>query len=220
MWCLGVAGGLRLLQAALHRFFRHCRVREIDLHDRGFTARYHTTIPRQVGLAGSSAIITAFIRAVLVHYGAYHQRAHAHAAMCRTCARKMTDAWLSLGGADRLQGSARRSVPLRSACRATSCRRSCWRSRARSSASPVSLLGVGSWSLFLPPSCGRQPHRIDQRALPLARGVRCLIRGRILLLVPLQPASKTASFSRTRASSTWTSTPTRSRRAATARESP
>jgi hypothetical protein len=64
-------GGLRLLQAALHRFFLHCRRNDVDLPgDRGFTAHYHTTVPRQVGLAGSSAIVTAFMKAVLAFYGA------------------------------------------------------------------------------------------------------------------------------------------------------
>jgi len=64
------AGGLRLLQAALHRFFLHCRRNDIDLPgDRGFVAHYHTTVPRQVGLAGSSAIVTAFMKALLAFYG-------------------------------------------------------------------------------------------------------------------------------------------------------
>lgn len=65
----GYNGGLRLMAAALHRFFLHCRTRGVDLADRGFSARYHTTVPKQVGLAGSSAIVTAFVRALMKFYG-------------------------------------------------------------------------------------------------------------------------------------------------------
>lgn len=65
----GYSGGIRLMAAALHRFYQHCAKRGVVLPDKGFAARYHTTVPRQVGLAGSSAIITAFLRAVLRFYG-------------------------------------------------------------------------------------------------------------------------------------------------------
>ncbi len=65
----GYSGGIRLMSASLHRFYLHCKKRGITLPDKGFAVRYHTTVPRQVGLAGSSAIITAFLRAVLRFYG-------------------------------------------------------------------------------------------------------------------------------------------------------
>ena len=66
----GYSGGLRLMAAALHRFHVLCTLKQYPLNrSRGFTARYHTTVPRQVGLAGSSAIITAFLRAVFAFYG-------------------------------------------------------------------------------------------------------------------------------------------------------
>ncbi len=66
----GYSGGVRLMMAALHRLVRHCRARGVELPaQRGFTVRYHTSVPRQVGLAGSSAIITAFLRAVMRFYG-------------------------------------------------------------------------------------------------------------------------------------------------------
>lgn len=70
----GYSGGMRLMTATLHRFFQHCRSRGVQLPDRGFALRYHTTIPRQVGLAGSSAIITAIVRALLQHYGVFAAR--------------------------------------------------------------------------------------------------------------------------------------------------
>ena len=66
----GYSGGLRLMAAALHRFHALCTLKQYPLNrSQGFVARYHTTVPRQVGLAGSSAIITAFLRAVFSFYG-------------------------------------------------------------------------------------------------------------------------------------------------------
>ena len=42
---------------------------EVKLPEENFTIRYQTEIPRQVGLAGSSAIITATFRALMQFYG-------------------------------------------------------------------------------------------------------------------------------------------------------
>ena len=65
----GYYGGLRLVKAALKKFADYCDAHEIELpSDRNFSLRYETDIPRQVGLAGSSAIITATWRALMVHY--------------------------------------------------------------------------------------------------------------------------------------------------------
>jgi glucuronokinase len=47
----------------------YCESKGLVLHDRRFSIRYSTTIPRQVGLAGSSAIITATLRALMEFYG-------------------------------------------------------------------------------------------------------------------------------------------------------
>src|SRR5256712_8308831 len=55
----GYYGGIRLIKATIKRFVEHCQTRGIALHDRKFSVRYQTTIPRQVGLAGSRAIIGA-----------------------------------------------------------------------------------------------------------------------------------------------------------------
>lgn len=65
----GYYGGLRLLQAACKRFFEACAARGLALTAPNFTMRYDTDIPRQVGLAGSSAIIIATYRALLRWYG-------------------------------------------------------------------------------------------------------------------------------------------------------
>jgi glucuronokinase len=65
----GHYGGIRLLKAAIKCFHDHCREEGIALHDRNFTVRYQTDIPNLVGLAGSSAIITACLRALMTFYG-------------------------------------------------------------------------------------------------------------------------------------------------------
>ncbi len=65
----GYYGGIRLLKAAIKRFHDYCRENDIELHDRNFTIRYHSNIPHGVGLAGSSAIITACLRAIMSFYG-------------------------------------------------------------------------------------------------------------------------------------------------------
>ncbi len=64
----GYYGGLRLIKAAIKRFADYCTEKGIKLHDRNFALRYETDIPRQVGLAGSSAIITAVFRALMLFY--------------------------------------------------------------------------------------------------------------------------------------------------------
>ena len=53
----GYYGGIRLVKATIKRFVDYCARRGWKLHDRNFSVRYTTNIPRQVGLAGSSAII-------------------------------------------------------------------------------------------------------------------------------------------------------------------
>src|SRR2546425_83767 len=55
----GYYGGLRLMKAAVKKFHDYCRRNDIPLHDRNFTCSFDSDIPRLVGLAGSSAIVTA-----------------------------------------------------------------------------------------------------------------------------------------------------------------
>ena len=64
----GYYGGLRLLKASVKRFHDHCREHSCDLHDENFTIRYRSDIPPHVGMAGSSAIITACFRALMEFY--------------------------------------------------------------------------------------------------------------------------------------------------------
>ena len=65
----GYYGGIRLLKATVKRFFDYCRDNQIELNTRNFTIRYDSNIPHGVGLAGSSAIITACLRALTTFYG-------------------------------------------------------------------------------------------------------------------------------------------------------
>jgi glucuronokinase len=65
----GYYGGIRLIKATIKRFVEYCQARPLPLHDRNFSVRYQTDIPRQVGMAGSSAIITATLRALMEFYG-------------------------------------------------------------------------------------------------------------------------------------------------------
>ena len=64
----GYYGGIRLLKAAVKRFHDYCKRENISLHDQNFTLRYSSTIPYRLGLAGSSAIITACFRALMEFY--------------------------------------------------------------------------------------------------------------------------------------------------------
>lgn len=65
----GYYGGIRLLFAACKRFYQACQQYGVRLPERNFTLQYDTTVPRQVGLGGSSAIITATFRALMEFYG-------------------------------------------------------------------------------------------------------------------------------------------------------
>src|SRR5450756_1850851 len=65
----GYYGGIRLIKATIKRFVEYCRARQIALHEKNFSVRYQTNIPRQVGLAGSSAIIVATLRGLMDFYG-------------------------------------------------------------------------------------------------------------------------------------------------------
>lgn len=64
----GYYGGIRLVKATIKRFVEYCEVRDIRLHERNFSVRYDTNIPRQVGLAGSSSIIVATLRCLMEYY--------------------------------------------------------------------------------------------------------------------------------------------------------
>ena len=64
----GYYGGSRLVKAAIKKFCEYCEQNDIRLGNKNFTIRYSSSLPRQVGLAGSSAIITATMRALMQFY--------------------------------------------------------------------------------------------------------------------------------------------------------
>jgi len=64
----GYYSGIRLVKAAIKKFFDHCQDQNMPLEDKNFSIRYESNIPRQLGLGGSSAIITAVIRALMEFY--------------------------------------------------------------------------------------------------------------------------------------------------------
>jgi glucuronokinase len=64
----GYYGGVRLIKAAIKRFGDYC-ARIGRPMDKNFSIGYDTDIPVRVGLAGSSAIITATLRALMEFFG-------------------------------------------------------------------------------------------------------------------------------------------------------
>ena len=65
----GYYGGIRLIKATIKWFVGYCEGQSLKLHDRNFSVRYQTNIPRQVGMAGSSAIVVATLRCLMEFYG-------------------------------------------------------------------------------------------------------------------------------------------------------
>ncbi|KAL0647941.1 hypothetical protein Bca4012_046232 [Brassica carinata] len=68
----GYYGGVRLLMAICKVFRSYCKDNDIHLHDRNFTLSYDTNIPRQTGLSGSSAIVSAALSCLLDYYNVRH----------------------------------------------------------------------------------------------------------------------------------------------------
>ena len=64
----GYYGGIRIIQALIVRLLDYCRDSGIELPDRNFTLEYESTVPQRLGLGGSSAIITASLRALCQYY--------------------------------------------------------------------------------------------------------------------------------------------------------
>jgi glucuronokinase len=62
-----------LVAAAVRRFVAHCRDEGRELAG-GFRLRYESDIPREVGLGGSSAIVTAVLRALCERYSVHVSR--------------------------------------------------------------------------------------------------------------------------------------------------
>ena len=65
----GYTGGVPLVQATLAAYARFVADAGLSPLNRGFRIAYRSSIPRQVGLAGSSALAVATLRAVIRHHG-------------------------------------------------------------------------------------------------------------------------------------------------------
>lgn len=64
----GYYGGVRVMKASIKRFVEYCDAQGIELADKNFSIRYRTSIPRRLGMAGSSAIVTATFRCLMQYY--------------------------------------------------------------------------------------------------------------------------------------------------------
>jgi glucuronokinase len=64
----GYYGGFRIIQALIVRLVDYCHEQGIELEDRNFTLEYESNIPQRLGMGGSSAIITASLRALCTYY--------------------------------------------------------------------------------------------------------------------------------------------------------
>ncbi len=65
----GYYGGIRLIKAAIKKLHDYCVENNIQLPKKNFTIAFSSTIPDRLGLAGSSAIVTAAIKAMMQFYG-------------------------------------------------------------------------------------------------------------------------------------------------------
>jgi glucuronokinase len=64
----GYYGGIRIIQALVVRLMDYCGEQGLQLPDRNFTMEYESSIPMRLGLGGSSAIITAALRALCRYF--------------------------------------------------------------------------------------------------------------------------------------------------------
>jgi len=64
----GYYGGIRLMKATIKKFHDYCRTQRLNLHQKKFSIGYSSDIPIRLGLAGSSAIVTAAMKALMQFY--------------------------------------------------------------------------------------------------------------------------------------------------------
>ncbi len=72
----GYYGGIRLIKAASKRFFEYCQEKSLKLDEKNFRISYESDIPNRLGLAGSSAIITAYIKALMQFHDVQIDKPH------------------------------------------------------------------------------------------------------------------------------------------------
>lgn len=64
----GYYGGTRLVKATIKKFHDYCMQNKIGIQNKNFTIEYDTNVPVRVGLAGSSAIVTSCMRALMAFF--------------------------------------------------------------------------------------------------------------------------------------------------------
>lgn len=67
----GYYGGMRLIKGVIKVFYEYCQENNITLPSKNFTIQYNSNIPLRLGLAGSSAILTASMKALCLFYEIY-----------------------------------------------------------------------------------------------------------------------------------------------------
>jgi len=67
----GYYGGMRLIKGIVKVFYEYCKTNNIKLTSKNFTLTYNSDIPLRLGLAGSSAILTASLKALCLFYEIY-----------------------------------------------------------------------------------------------------------------------------------------------------
>ena len=67
----GYYGGMRLIKGVIKVFYEHCQRNNIKLSSKNFTIQYDSNIPLRLGLAGSSAILSACMKALCIFYEVY-----------------------------------------------------------------------------------------------------------------------------------------------------
>jgi len=67
----GYYGGMRLIKGVIKVFYEYSLKNNIKLANKNFTIRYSSNIPLRLGLAGSSAIISACLKAICLFYEVY-----------------------------------------------------------------------------------------------------------------------------------------------------
>lgn len=72
----GYYGGVRLLKAMIKVFYEYCLEHNIKIPAKNFTLTYNSNIPLRLGLAGSSAILSASLKAICLFYEVYIEPAH------------------------------------------------------------------------------------------------------------------------------------------------
>jgi glucuronokinase len=67
----GYYGGMRLIKGVIKVFYEYCAKNNISLASKNFTIQYNSDIPLRLGLAGSSAILSASLKALCLFYKIY-----------------------------------------------------------------------------------------------------------------------------------------------------